>query len=61
MSMVPLSPQYKEYCERMVEAVKAGKITMERLDDAVRRILRVKMKLDLFKNPNPACWKYPDF
>jgi beta-glucosidase len=31
MSMVPLSPQYKEYCEIMVQAVKSGKITMDRL------------------------------
>ena len=61
MSMVPLSPQYQEYCESMTEAVKAGKITMERLDDAVRRILRVKMKLDLFKHPIPTFSMYPDF
>lgn len=61
MSMVPLSPQYQEYCESMLEALKAGKITMDRLDDAVRRILRVKMKLDLFKNPIPSLSMYPDF
>lgn len=61
MSMVPLSPQYQEYCESMLEAVKAGKITMDRLDDAVRRILRVKIKLDLFKNPIPSLSMYPDF
>ncbi len=61
MSMVPLSPQYQEYCESMTEAVKAGKITMDRLDDAVRRVLRVKMKLDLFKHPIPTFSMYPDF
>lgn len=50
MSMVPLSPQYKHYCESLVSAVLSGKIDEERLDDAVRRILRVKFALDLFDN-----------
>jgi beta-glucosidase len=48
MSMVPLAPQYKEYCEIMIAAVNEGRITNERLDDAVRRILRVKMLTKLF-------------
>lgn len=51
MSMVPLSPQYKEYCELMVEAVNEGLISIERLDDAVRRILYVKLKAKLFDDP----------
>ena len=54
MSMVPLSPQYKDYCESMIKAVKDGRITMKRLDDAVRRILRVKFLTGLFVNPKPA-------
>jgi beta-glucosidase len=53
MSMVPLSPQYKDYCESMIKAVKDGKITMQRLDDAVRRILRVKFLTGLFESPKP--------
>lgn len=61
MSMVPLSPQYKEYCTIMVNAVKSGKISMERLDDAVRRILRVKSRLGLFERPIPTFEKYPKF
>lgn len=44
----------------IVELVKEGKVTMDRLDDAVRRILRVKYRLGLFDNPT---WEtdYPDF
>lgn len=60
MSMVPLSPQYKEYCESMIKAVNDGEITMQRLDDAVRRILRVKFLTGLFDNPKPNK-KYDSF
>jgi beta-glucosidase len=59
--MFPLSPQYKEYCTIMVNAVKSGKISMERLDDAVRRILYVKSKLGLFERPVPTFENYPKF
>src|SRR5690606_2787420 len=34
--------------------VKAGTIPMERLDDAVRRILRVKFRATLFDKPKPS-------
>lgn len=61
MSMVPSNPQYKTYCQDMVKAVKEGKISMERLDDAVRRILYVKNQLGLFGNPLPDMSKYPLF
>ncbi len=61
MSMVPLSPQYKEYCDIMVNAVKTGKISMERLDDAVRRILRVKIATGLYDDPSFKPEMYPDF
>ncbi len=55
MSMVPYSPQYKSYCELMIRAVKEEKIKEERLNDAVRRILRVKLLIGLFeKNSNQA-------
>jgi beta-glucosidase len=61
MSMVPLSPQYKEYCDIMVNAVKSGKISMERLDDAVRRILRVKVITGLYDDPSFKPELYSDF
>lgn len=61
MSMVPSNPQYKAYCQDMIKAVKDGKISMARLDDAVRRILYVKNQLGLFGNPLPDMNKYPLF
>lgn len=50
MSMVP----YKyTFTENLIELVKEKKVSMERIDDAVRRILRVKYELGLFENPMP--------
>jgi beta-glucosidase len=60
MSMVPLSPKYKEYCAFMIEGVNEGKISIERLDDAVRRILRVKYLTNLFEE-QPDLKKYDKF
>ncbi|MCJ2187205.1 glycoside hydrolase family 3 protein [Novosphingobium beihaiensis] len=49
MAMAPDS--WKGLFESTLAAAQSGKIPMARIDDAVRRILRVKMKLGLF---NPA-------
>lgn len=43
-----------EYVEDMVQAVENGYISMERLDDAVSRILTVKEKMGLFGKDNHA-------
>ena len=43
---------YIEYINDLKELVKEKKITKERIDDAVRRILRVKLKMDLFNKTN---------
>ena len=51
MSMVPNN---YEFCDLLVELVKEGTITEERLDVSVRRILILKKKLGLFENPMPA-------
>lgn len=48
MSMVPSDVKFHQY---LVELVNEGRIPMSRIDDAVRRILRVKMKLGLFEKP----------
>jgi len=47
MSMVPNNPEYMNYCKLFIELVKEGTVSLTRLDDAVRRILSVKMKLGL--------------
>jgi beta-glucosidase len=61
MSMVPLAPFYKDYCNIIIAAVKNGKISQERLDDAVRRILRVKHLTGLFDDVEFRADDYPDF
>ena len=61
MSMVPNNPEYKTYCEELTGLVGEGRVTQQRLDDAVRRILRVKYRLDLFENPYTLKEDYPNF
>jgi len=61
MSMVPLAPQYQEYCKLMIEAVNEGSISQERLDDAVRRILRVKYIVGLYEKRMNQAKEYDDF
>lgn len=39
------------YDAHLADLVRAGKISTERLDDAVRRVLRLKFRLGLFENP----------
>ncbi|TRX65713.1 glycoside hydrolase family 3 N-terminal domain-containing protein [Carboxylicivirga sp. M1479] len=48
MAMVPYDIDYTDY---FIELVNEGEIPMSRLDDAVRRILRLKYRLGLFENP----------
>ena len=61
MSMVPNNPEYKTYCEELTGLVGEGGVTQQRLDDAVKRILRVKYRLDLFENPYTLKEDYPNF
>jgi beta-glucosidase len=48
MSMVPLD---YSFADLLIELVKERKVPMTRIDDAVRRILRVKYELGLFDDP----------
>ncbi|MET7141558.1 exo 1,3/1,4-beta-D-glucan glucohydrolase [Xanthomonas sp. PPL139] len=52
MLMAPDS--WKGVYENALKAVKSGQIPMARLDDAVRRILRVKLRLGLFEAGKPS-------
>ena len=62
MSMVPNNPEYKNYCKLFIELVKEKRISENRLDDAVRRILRVKSHLGLLnKTRIPFSNDYTDF
>jgi len=59
MSMIPYN--YKEFCTDLIALVKEGKVSMSRIDDAVRRILRVKYEIDLFDTPTTSLNNYPKF
>ena len=59
MSMVPY--EYEEFFDDLVQLVKEGEVSMERVDDAVKRILKLKFELDLFQNPVTNHEEYEDF
>lgn len=59
MCMVPNDYQFSDL---LLELVNEGRITEARIDESVRRILRVKEKLGLFDSPLvPKLEDYPDF
>ncbi|WP_246033972.1 glycoside hydrolase family 3 protein [Thalassotalea mangrovi] len=51
--MVP-TDAWKPLYENTIAQVKSGEIPMSRIDDAVSRILRVKLRAGLFEKPSPA-------
>jgi len=53
LDMVMAPDGWRDMFKNTVAEVKAGKIPMARVDDAVRRILRVKLKLGLFDPARP--------
>ena len=58
MSMDPYSV---DFCILLKELVNEGKVPMSRIDDAVRRILRLKYRLNLFDEPNTGGKGYEKF
>ena len=59
MSMIPYD--YKEFTSDLIALVKENKVPLSRIDDAVKRILRVKYELDLFDTPVTYARDYPNF
>lgn len=59
MSMVPY--EYEEFTDYLFELVEEGKVKMSRIDDATRKILKLKFELDLFQNPVTNYQDYPKF
>ena len=49
MSMVPY--EYEHFIRNLKSLVEEGEVSMDRIDDAVLRILKLKLELDLFNNP----------
>ena len=58
MSMDPYSV---DFCILLKELVEEGAVPMSRIDDAVRRILRLKYRLGLFDQPNTGGKGYEKF
>ena len=59
MSMVPY--RYEEFCEDLIDLVRTGEVKESRIDEAVRRILKLKIRLGLFETPVTHYQDYPDF
>ncbi|MDT0642784.1 glycoside hydrolase family 3 N-terminal domain-containing protein [Zunongwangia sp. F363] len=59
MSMVPY--QYERFVDNLLELVKEGEVETSRIDDAVRRIIKVKLALNLFETPVTNPDDYPKF
>ena len=57
MSMIPYD--YEEFCDNLLELVKEGEISKARIDESVRRILKLKIELGLFDKKNKP--DYSDF
>ena len=57
--MVPY--EYERFFDNLVELVKDGEVAEERIDDAVLRILKVKIALNLFNTPVTHYENYPKF
>lgn len=54
LDMAMASDSWKGFYETTLAAAKNGTISQQRLDEAVRRILRVKMRLGLFEAGKPS-------
>ena len=59
MSMIPY--EYEHFIKNLILLVKEGEVSIERIDDAVMRILKLKFELDLFNNPVTNYEDYEDF
>lgn len=56
-----MEPYNLEYCDTLISLVKKGEVSQERIDDAVKRVLRLKFRLGLFEKPFWPRADYPEF
>ncbi|MFT5484372.1 MAG: beta-glucosidase [Halieaceae bacterium] len=54
IDMFMVTENWKPFIDHLLFHVKQGSVPMARIDDAVRRILRVKLTFGLFDKPRPA-------
>lgn len=56
-----MDPSSWDFCLLLKELVEEGEVPMSRIDDAVRRVLRLKFRLGLFEKPYYDLKDYPMF
>ena len=56
-----MEPYQTDFCTLLHELVDEGKVSLERINDACSRVLRMKFRLGLFKTPNTYITDYPLF
>ena len=55
-----MEPYKVDYCTILRELVEEGSVSMERINDAAARALRLKYRLGLFDHPNTTLKEHPD-
>lgn len=56
-----MEPYDTSFCTLLRELVEEGEVPMSRIDDAARRVIRLKMRLGLFDLPDTYLASYPNF
>jgi beta-glucosidase len=56
-----MEPYNLAFCPTLIQLVQEDQVPMKRIDDAVRRVLRLKYRLGLFDRPYWPREEYPDF
>lgn len=56
-----MEPYNVDYCDLLKELVNEGRVPMSRIDDAARRVIRLKYRLGLFDRPDTWLKDYPRF
>ncbi|WP_279167757.1 glycoside hydrolase family 3 N-terminal domain-containing protein [Muribaculum intestinale] len=56
-----MEPYDLNFCTLLKELVNEGRVSQERIDDAARRVIRLKYRLGLFDTPNTSPSDYADF
>lgn len=54
IDVVMAPDDYRAFAATLINEVRAGSVPIERIDDAVRRILRAKLRMGLFEHPFAA-------
>lgn len=52
--MVTANKDWKAFRENLIKQVKTGEISMSRIDDAVSRVLRMKLRAGMWSKPRPS-------